>query len=406
MDDAAVLKRRGYILGINLGEGSYAKVKSAYSERLKFNVAVKIIDRKRAPTDFLEKFLPREIEILIMLNHRSIVKTYEIFETSEGKVYIIMELGVQGDLLDFIKSRGALREDDARKKFHQLSLAIKYCHNLDIVHRDLKCENLLLDKDFNIKLSDFGFSKRCLRDESGLLILSKTFCGSAAYAAPEVLQGIPYQPKVYDIWSLGVILYIMVCGSMPYDDSNIKKMLRIQKEHRINFPRSKHLTNECKDLIYRMLQPDVHRRLHIEEILSHSWVQPRPRGLSKEGGGLLGTEPLQVPEPSRTPEPSMTTQHSRTPEPSQTTGHSRTPEASRTPEVSRTTEPGSDKKSISHQEPQEEAQPEVMPESKPQEETEQGQVSRQLESTSLIAPTGQRSSETVEGRSPKPPQTQ
>uniref|UniRef100_A0A6I8MXT2 non-specific serine/threonine protein kinase n=1 Tax=Ornithorhynchus anatinus TaxID=9258 RepID=A0A6I8MXT2_ORNAN len=259
MDDAAVLKRRGYIMGINLGEGSYAKVKSAYSERLKFNVAVKIIDRRKAPTDFLEKFLPREIEILAMLNHRSIIKTYEIFETSDGKVYIVMELGVQGDLLEFIKGRGALHEDDARKKFQQLSSAIKYCHDLDVVHRDLKCENLLLDKDFNVKLSDFGFSKRCHRDDSGKLLLSKTFCGSAAYAAPEVLQGIPYQPKVYDIWSLGVILYIMVCGSMPYDDSNIKRMLRVQKEHRVHFPRSKHLTSECKDLIYRMLQPDVHR---------------------------------------------------------------------------------------------------------------------------------------------------
>ncbi|XP_055976682.1 testis-specific serine/threonine-protein kinase 1 [Sorex fumeus] len=294
MDDAAVLKRRGYIVGINLGEGSYAKVKSAYSERLKINVAIKIIDRKKAPADFLEKFLPREIEILAMLNHSSIIKTYEIFETSDGKVYIVMELGVQGDLLEFIKTRGALHEDDARKKFHQLSSAIKYCHDLDVVHRDLKCENLLLDKDFNIKLSDFGFSKRCLRDDSGRLTLSKTFCGSAAYAAPEVLQGIPYQPKVYDIWSLGVILYIMVCGSMPYDDSNIKKMLRIQKEHRVNFPRSKHLTGECKDLIYRMLQPDVNRRLQIDEILSHCWVQPKTQGLSsannKEGETSRGIE--------------------------------------------------------------------------------------------------------------------
>uniref|UniRef100_A0ABI8A3Q7 non-specific serine/threonine protein kinase n=1 Tax=Felis catus TaxID=9685 RepID=A0ABI8A3Q7_FELCA len=242
MDDAAILKRRGYILGIHLGEGSYAKVKSAYSERLKFNVAVKIIDRKKVPTDFLEKFLPREIEIQATLNHRSIIRTYEIFETSDGRIYIIMELGVQGDLLGFIRTRGALHEDDARKKFHQLSSAIKYCHDLDIVHRDLKCENILLDKDFNIKLSDFGFSKRCPRDDSGRLMLSKTFCGSAAYAAPEVLQGIPYQPKVYDIWSLGVILYIMVCGSMPYNDSDIKKMLRIQKEHRVDFPRSKNLT--------------------------------------------------------------------------------------------------------------------------------------------------------------------
>ncbi|XP_045438410.1 testis-specific serine/threonine-protein kinase 1 [Pipistrellus kuhlii] len=371
MDDAAVLKRRGYILGINLGEGSYAKVKSAYSERLKFNVAVKIIDRKKAPTDFLEKFLPREIEILIMLNHRSIVKTYEIFETSEGKVYIIMELGVQGDLLDFIKTRGALQEEDARKKFHQLSSAIKYCHDLDIVHRDLKCENLLLDKDFNIKLSDFGFAKRCLRDEGGRLALSKTFCGSAAYAAPEVLQGIPYQPKVYDIWSLGVILYIMVCGSMPYDDSNVKKMLRIQKEHRINFPRSKHLTSECKDLIYRMLQPDVGRRLQIEEVLSHPWVQPRAGDLSKEGGGLLAPEARRTPEPSRTAEPPRTLAPPRTLEPSRTSEHS-------------------SEKSTLPPESQEEAEPEEMPESKPQEETGPGQGTGQLEP--------------MERRSLKPPQ--
>ncbi|XP_036159944.1 testis-specific serine/threonine-protein kinase 1-like [Myotis myotis] len=366
MDDATVLKRRGYIVGINLGEGSFAKVKSAYSERLKFNVAVKIIDRKKAPADFLEKFLPREIEILIMLNHRSIVKTYEIFETSEGKVYIIMELGVQGDLLDFIKNQGALHEDEARKKFHQLSSAIKYCHDLDIVHRDLKCENLLLDKDFNIKLSDFGFSKRCLRDDSGRLTLSKTFCGSAAYAAPEVLQGIPYQPKVYDVWSLGVILYIMVCGSMPYDDSNIKKMLRIQKEHRINFPRSKHLTKECKDLIYRILQPDVTVRLHIDEILSHSWMQPKPRALSpattsKERGSLLGTKPLQ------------------------------------------TTEPSTEKKSITHLESQEEAQHKKM--SRPQEETEEGQVS-EFEDGSLAHTTGHLSGDALEGCSSKFPDTQ
>ncbi|KAM5302385.1 testis-specific serine/threonine-protein kinase 1-like [Glossophaga mutica] len=368
MDDAAVLKRRGYIMGINLGEGSYAKVKSAYSERLKFNVAVKIIDRKKAPPDFLEKFLPREIEILIMLNHHSIIKTYEIFETSEGKVYIVMELGVQGDLLEFIKTHGALQEDDARKKFRQLSLAVKYCHDLDIVHRDLKCENLLLDKDFNIKLSDFGFSKRCLRDDSGRLALSKTFCGSAAYAAPEVLQGIPYQPKVYDIWSLGVILYIMVCGSMPYDDSNIKKMLRVQKEHRVNFPRSKHLTDECKDLIYRMLQPDVGRRLQIDEILGHCWVQPRTRGLSsatinKEVGSSRGTEPLPTPEP------------------------------------------GSDKKSATKLEPREEAQPEVRPESKSKEEMLQGQASRLLETTSVTLAGQQPSRETVEGGSLQPPNT-
>ncbi|XP_072136062.1 testis-specific serine/threonine-protein kinase 1-like [Mobula birostris] len=272
MDDGMVLKKRGYTLGVSLGEGSYAKVKSAYSERLKTNVAVKIIDRKKAPADFLEKFLPRELEILAMLNHRYIVKTFEIFETSDGKVYIIMELGVQGDLLEFIKTRGSLPDEVSRKMFRQLALAIKHCHELGVVHRDLKCENLLLDKDFNIKLSDFGFAKRCSIDDQGRPLLSKTFCGSAAYAAPEVLQGIPYQPKVYDVWSLGVILFIMVCGSMPYDDSNIKRMLRIQKEHRVDFPRSKVVPPECKELIYRMLHPDTSKRLTIEEVLEHPWL--------------------------------------------------------------------------------------------------------------------------------------
>uniref|UniRef100_W5NNP1 non-specific serine/threonine protein kinase n=2 Tax=Lepisosteus oculatus TaxID=7918 RepID=W5NNP1_LEPOC len=277
MDDALVLKKRGYTLGISLGEGSYAKVKSAYSDRLKTNVAVKIINRRKAPADFLEKFLPREMEILAVLNHRNVVKTFEIFETSDGKVYMIMELGVQGDLLEFIKFRGALPEDFCRKLFRQLALAIKYIHDLDIVHRDLKCENLLLDKDFNIKVSDFGFCRRCHLEDANI-VLSKTFCGSAAYAAPEVLQGIPYNPKVYDIWSMGVVLYIMLCGSMPYDDSNIKKMLKIQKEHRVDFPRTKNLAPECKDLIYRMLNPEVSRRIEIDEILDHAWLRgPRPK---------------------------------------------------------------------------------------------------------------------------------
>lgn len=272
MDESVVLKKCGYVLGNVLGDGSYGKVKSAYSERLKTNVAVKIINRKKAAPDFLEKFLPRELEIQAALSHPSIIKIFKIFETSDGKVFIVMELGVQGDLLEFVKSRGALPEDFARKLFKQLTAAIKYMHDQDIVHRDLKCENLLLDKDFNLKVSDFGFTRRIVYDDTGKMELSKTFCGSAAYAAPEVLQGIPYNPKMYDIWSMGVILFVMVCGSMPYDDSNIKRMLRIQKEHRVDFPRSRHVPGECKDMIYKILHPDVKRRLDICSIMEHQWL--------------------------------------------------------------------------------------------------------------------------------------
>ncbi|XP_055724020.1 testis-specific serine/threonine-protein kinase 1-like [Salvelinus fontinalis] len=291
MDDSLVLKKRGYTLGISLGEGSYAKVKSAYSERLKTNVAIKIINRKRAPPDFLDKFLPRELDILASLNHRNIVKTFEIFETSEGKVYMIMELGVQRDLLEFIKFRGALPEDFTRTLFKQLSLAIKFAHALDVVHRDLKCENLLLDQNFNLKVSDFGFARRFKYDEDGQMILSQTFCGSAAYAS----QGVPYNPKVYDVWSMGgggggVVQFIMLCGSMPYDDSNIKKMLKIQKEHHIDFPRSKAVLTEYKDLIYHMHNPDVAQRVEIDNILEHVWVQSKSHGSMRREDGPSTSE--------------------------------------------------------------------------------------------------------------------
>ncbi|KAG5834893.1 hypothetical protein ANANG_G00266390 [Anguilla anguilla] len=274
MDDYLLLRKRGYNVISNIGEGSFSKVKSAYSERHKKNVAVKIINRRKASMNFLEKFLPRELDILPSLNHRHIVKTYEIFETAEGKVYMVLELGVHGNLLEFIKNRGALPDHLSRKLFRQLSLAVKFAHELDIAHRDLKCENLLLDKDFNLKVSDFGFSKRIAYDDNGKVILSKTFCGSLAYAPPEILQHQPYNPKVYDVWSMGVILYTMAFGTMPFDESNLRKMLEIQKEHRYQFP-SNSVAPECKNLIHRMLHPDVQRRIYIATIVEHPWLQER-----------------------------------------------------------------------------------------------------------------------------------
>ncbi|NXY45609.1 TSSK1 kinase, partial [Ceuthmochares aereus] len=223
------LRKKGYTLKATLGKGSYGKVKSAYCKQLKRQVAIKIIDKNKAPQEFLKKFMPRELEALTTLQHPSIIKIYEIFETSSGKVYIVMELGRKGDLLDYIRTMGAMEEDVARVKFLQLASAIKHCHDLDYAHRDVKCENIILDEDLNMKLADFGFSKHLSRDKNGKTILSNTFCGSAAYAAPEVLEGVTCDPKVSDIWSLGVVLYVMVYALMPFDDSNIKKMIHFQK---------------------------------------------------------------------------------------------------------------------------------------------------------------------------------
>ncbi|KAK7105126.1 hypothetical protein V1264_019728 [Littorina saxatilis] len=268
-DDEVYLKKLGYSIGTTIGEGSYAKVKSAYSEKLQKRVAMKIINRRKAPKDFREKFLPRELKVLKVVNHPNIIKLFEILEF-EHKIYIVMEHAGHGDLLEYIKLRGVIPEDRAKFMFTQLCHACVYLHQNMIAHRDLKCENLLLDYQNNIKVSDFGFA-RTYEDPSPNT-LSKTFCGSAAYAAPEILQGISYFPPLHDIWAMGVILYIMVCASMPYDDSNIKKMIKDQLERRVGFSRSKVVTSEAKDLIRHILEVNVNRRFTLPQILAHPWM--------------------------------------------------------------------------------------------------------------------------------------
>jgi serine kinase len=261
------LRKRGYLLGVTLGEGSYAKVKSAYSERHGKKIAIKIINKKKAPKDFQQKFLPRELDILKILHHPNVIELYEILQFN-NKVYIMMEMAGHGDLLEYIKLRGAIPEEKSKRTFFQIVTAVGYLHGQNIIHRDLKCENILLDTQNNVKLSDFGFARLLGAGE-----ISKTFCGSAAYAAPEILQGIPYTGFAYDVWSMGVILYIMVCGSMPYDDSNIKKMIKYQTERKVGFSKSKKVSETCKNLIHSMLEANVKLRATIPDTLNHPWLQ-------------------------------------------------------------------------------------------------------------------------------------
>ncbi|ESP02903.1 hypothetical protein LOTGIDRAFT_110662 [Lottia gigantea] len=269
-EDECELKKHGYTLGSTLGEGSYAKVKAAFSEKIQKRVAVKIINKKRAPKDFREKFLPRELKVLASINHPYCVRLYEAIELNNkvGTIYIAMEYAGHGDLLEYIKLRGAIAEDRAKVLFRQLAEGVEYLHKNHMAHRDLKCENLLLDSSNNLKISDFGFSR--FYDPGDM---SRTFCGSAAYAAPEILQGITYHIPLHDIWSMGVILYIMVCASMPFDDSNIKRMIRDQLERKVGFSKSKKVSPECKDLIYKILEVNVKKRYNIPSILHHQWLK-------------------------------------------------------------------------------------------------------------------------------------
>ena len=183
--NARFLRQNGYELLDDppLGEGSYAKVRRAYSRKLKLYVAVKIVDRKKAPDDFLKRFLPRELSIIQKFEHPHIIRVYEVFDIGD-KVYVVMDLAPGGDLLNYIKTRKCVKEHFSKKIFQQLLQAVKHCHRNGVLHRDLKCENILLDEGNNVKITDFGFAKQYNKSD-----LCKTFCGSAAYAAYEILKG-------------------------------------------------------------------------------------------------------------------------------------------------------------------------------------------------------------------------
>jgi len=269
---AALLAQYGYGLEDQLGKGSYAVVRGASSKKHKRRVAIKIVSKKKAPEDYLTKFLPREIQVLKRLRHPSCISLLEAIETNT-RIYLIMNLAENGDLLEYIRERGPMADDEARRLFRQLITATEYFHGLGIVHRDLKCENLLLDLSYNLVVSDFGFARgQPINAESGKRRLSQTFCGSYAYAPPEILRGIAYDGAIADIWSVGVVLYTMVSASLPFDDSNLKTLLE-QVMRAVHFSSRKKITLEAKDLIQKILQPSIEKRYTLKQIKDHCWFK-------------------------------------------------------------------------------------------------------------------------------------
>lgn len=266
----SLLTLHGYRVGRTIGKGSYATVKEATSQKHRCKVAIKIITKKNTQKDYIEKFLPREIEVIKILKHPSIVLFNQCIETT-NRVYLIMEYLNNGDLLEAVRSRKIIPENLASIWFAQMMAGIEYCHNQGVVHRDLKCENLLLDNHENLKLTDFGFARSNMKPLLGQPVLSETYCGSYAYAAPEILTGCPYRPQLADIWSMGVILYVMVIGRLPFDDSNHRELLK-QVRFGPTFPHKRPISNECKNIITKIL---VRRedRPPIAIIKQHVWYQ-------------------------------------------------------------------------------------------------------------------------------------
>ncbi|GAB6026342.1 hypothetical protein CHUAL_012545 [Chamberlinius hualienensis] len=264
---ADILKRLGYKMGKTIGTGSFSKVKIV--EMLanpEVKMAAKIMSLKSTTKDFVRKFLPREIQILEKIKHPFIVKVHRIIKIGNN-IYVFMDLA-ETDLLSYILSNSStLPQDEAQRYFSHIVNALLYLHQKNIGHRDLKCENVLLFPNQVAKLSDFGLAKEI---DFTSHHMSKTFCGSRSYAAPEIASGIPYDPRSCDVWSLGCILFILLTRCMPFSSKNLTTMLQNQQNKVISFP---HKFNKyAKHLIKYMLEPNVKKRIRIEDVSKHPWM--------------------------------------------------------------------------------------------------------------------------------------
>uniref|UniRef100_A0A8C9TVT0 non-specific serine/threonine protein kinase n=1 Tax=Scleropages formosus TaxID=113540 RepID=A0A8C9TVT0_SCLFO len=252
-----------YDIERTLGKGNFAVVKLARHRITKTEVAIKIIDKTQLDSVNLEKIY-REVKIMKMLDHPHIIKLYQVMET-KNMLYLVTEYAKNGEIFDYLAGHGRLSEADARRKFWQILSAVEYCHNRHVVHRDLKAENLLLDGHMNIKIADFGFGNFFQPGEP-----LATWCGSPPYAAPEVFEGQQYEGPQLDIWSMGVVLYVLVCGALPFDGPSLPVLRQRVLEGRFRIPYF--MTEDCEHLIRRMLVLDPSKRLTVTQIKEHRWM--------------------------------------------------------------------------------------------------------------------------------------
>ncbi|KAL8833143.1 MAG: hypothetical protein Q9170_004475 [Blastenia crenularia] len=245
-----------------LGEGSFGKVKLAVHRISGQEVALKIISRKKLISRDMAGRVEREIQYLQLLRHPHIIKLYTVITTPTDIIMVLEYAG--GELFDYIVKNGKMAETKARRFFQQIVCAVEYCHRHKIVHRDLKPENLLLDGDLNVKIADFGLSN-VLTDGNFL----KTSCGSPNYAAPEVIGGKLYAGPEVDVWSCGVILYVLLCGRLPFDDDFIPTLFKKITAGRYQEP--PYLSSGAKAIIHKMLKVNPVHRITVQEIRQDEW---------------------------------------------------------------------------------------------------------------------------------------
>jgi len=246
-----------YELGKTLGTGNFSKVKVGTDTETGETWAIKIIDKEQLAKERMEEQLKREIAVMKMLKQPNIVQLKEVMQTA-NHIYLVLELVTGGELFDKIVAAKRFDETTARKYFHQLVSGVHYCHSQGIAHRDLKPENLLLDANDTLKISDFGLSNLQRGGADGQGTLLQTVCGTPNYVAPEVLKERGYNGITADIWSCGVVLFVMLAGYLPFDDPNMNALFN--KIERGEYRMARHFTEPAKDLIAKMMTVDPLKR--------------------------------------------------------------------------------------------------------------------------------------------------
>ncbi|XP_039128684.1 CBL-interacting protein kinase 18-like [Dioscorea cayenensis subsp. rotundata] len=263
---SSVLMQR-YELGKLLGQGTFAKVFHGRNLKTSQNVAIKVIDKEKVLKVGLMDQIKREISVMSLVRHPYVVQLYEVM-ASKTKIYFVMEYVKGGELFNKVL-KGKLRQELARKYFQQLISAVDFCHSRGVYHRDLKPENLLLDDDENLKVSDFGLSALAeSKKQDGLL---HTTCGTPAYVAPEVINRKGYDGAKADIWSCGVILFVLLAGYLPFQDPNLMEMYK--KIGKAEFKCPNWFPSDVRRLLLRILDPNPNTRITIARIMQNPWFK-------------------------------------------------------------------------------------------------------------------------------------
>ena len=261
-----------YEIGRTLGEGTFGKVKFARDTKSGKGVAIKILDKESIQQQNMGAQIKKEISIMKMVKHPNVVNLMEVL-ASRSKIFIVLEFVSGGELFDKIVDAGKFEEKMARYYFRQLVHGVKFCHDQGVCHRDLKPENLLLDTDNNLKISDFGLSAFSLsqsaEEHTPVAQLLHTTCGTPNYVAPEVLADRGYDGKAADVWSIGVILYVLLAGFLPFDEPTMSGLFRKIQKGDFVFP--PWFTPGAKRLISTILVTDPKRRATLDQIIKNDW---------------------------------------------------------------------------------------------------------------------------------------